>query len=315
MSGIVEEEIVGSQSEDSEQHDNDTNVGDVLAMFGIEDEEDEKSYNDKTPAKADAVEEKKEPRMIKVKHNKEEVEADVSDDKLPELVQRSLALDKERERKTELEKNLDRAAKLAGYKDHAEYVANFDKIEEQQKQQQQDAHNQLLTDLRQQAEEAGLDPDKLEAYLKNHPLVKEGEKALQERETDRTHREQEQQKQAYEAKWQDLYNKYPALAEDSKAWASGGEPTFFTAEMKSRIERGYDPVDAYELAHRDTLQTQTKKLTEQRVIKEQHLGLRSKVETTNDSDKEPQVPEALASAFAAFGLPVESAKKYMKKRG
>jgi hypothetical protein len=313
MSGIIEDEIIGSQSEESEHHDSDTNVDGVLSLFGIEDEEDEKSYNDKTPAKEDVIEDKKEPRTIKVKHNKEEIEADVSDEKLPELVQRSLALDKERERKTELEKNLDRAAKLAGYKDHAEYVADFDKIEAQQKQQQKDAHNQLLTELREQAEDAGLDPDKLEAFLKSHPLVQEGERAIQERDRFEQDRAEQTSKEVTQSKWNDLYTTYPQLAESSKVFNEGGAPDWFTPEMKSRIERGYDPKDAYELAHRDTLQSKSKKMTEQRVIKEQHLGLRSRVETTTDSDKEPSVPNALASAFAAFGLPVDSAKKYMTK--
>jgi hypothetical protein len=64
----------------------------------------------------------------------------------------------------------------------------------------------------------------------------------------------------------------------------------------------------------DKIQTKTKKATEQRIIKEQHLGLRSKVETTSAPDNEPQVPKALADAFAAFGLPADSARKYINKK-
>jgi hypothetical protein len=319
MSGIIEDEIIGSQSEESEQHDNDEGMGEVLSLFGIEDEEDEKSYNDKTPAKEDVIEDKKEPRTIKVKHNKEEIEADVSDEKLPELVQRSLALDKERERRTESERNLDRAAKLAGYKDHAAYVADFDNIEKQQQQKEQNAHNQLLAELREQAEDAGLDGDKIEAFLMNHPVVKEAERVKQERETERVQTKEQEAKRETEQKWNSMYSDprvlavFPTIVEDSQAFERGETATFFTPEMQERIQKGYDPIDAIMLAHADKFQGLSKKKTEQRVIKEQHLGLRSRVETTNDSDKEPSVPNALASAFAAFGLPVDSAKKYMTK--
>jgi hypothetical protein len=285
-----------------------SSVNDALKAFGLDDEEQKTEVKDAPPIEQPKTEEKK---GITVKFNKEDTF--IEDDKVPELARKGLNYDKVEGRAKELQDNLDRAAKLAGYKDHAEYVADFDKIEAQQKQQQKDAHNQLLTELREQAEDAGLDPDKLEAFLKSHPLVQEGERAIQERERFEQDRAEQTSKEVTQSKWNDLYTTYPQLAESSKVFNEGGSPDWFTPEMKSRIERGYDPKDAYELAHRDTLQSKSKKMTEQRVIKEQHLGLRSRVETTTDSDKEPSVPNALASAFAAFGLPVDSAKKYMTK--
>lgn len=316
---IIEDEIIGSQTEDeSHEEDNDVDraMDDVFTAFGIEKDE-EKSVNDKTPAKEDV---KTEPKVEKVKHNKAEVEVDISTtEKLHDHLQRSLALDKERERKTELEKNLDRAAKLNGYADHAAYVADFDNIEKQQQQKEQNAHSELLADLRQQSEDAGLDADKVEQWLSNHPLVKESEKIKQERENERLERQQQESQQQNLTKWKEMYEDprvlaaFPDIVQDSEAFTRNETPNFFTPEMKSRIEKGYDPLDAMLLTHADKIQQHSKKITEQRIIKEQQLGLRSRVETNSAPDNEPKVPDAIANAFEAFGLPADSAKKYMKK--
>lgn len=309
----IEEEVIGSHTEETLQHEHkEVPMSDVYAAFGIEAPKKEEPEV-KAEEEAPAIEHKPEPKMIKVRHNKEEIEVDVSDDKLPEYVQRSLALDKERERKAELESNLDRAAKLAGFKDHAEYVANFDNLERQKQQKERDAHNNLIADLRAQAEDAGLDPDQVQSYLDNHPLVKEAEKAIQEREALRLAQEQEHAAAERTSKWNELYAKYPDLVESSKGFETGDDVPWYNTEMQTRIARGYDPVDAYELANRDKITAQTRKATEQKVIKQQQLGLRSQVETITSPDNEPQVPPALAAAFAAFDLPLSSAKKYLKK--
>src|SRR5690606_11945209 len=129
----------GSHTEDEEiQGSQDDNTDEVLAMFGVKEEEGEKSSDDKPPAKEDVKEEKIEPKTVKVKHNKEEVEVDISDEKLTDHLQRSLALDKERERRTEYEKHLDRVAKLQGFNTHAELIANLDRIEQEKQQAQKD---------------------------------------------------------------------------------------------------------------------------------------------------------------------------------
>jgi hypothetical protein len=238
---------------------------------------------------------------------------------LHDHLQRSLALDKERERRTESEKNLDRAAKLAGYKDHAEYVANFDKIEQELQQKQQQVMDDRIARIRQDAEDAGLDPDQVQAYLDNLPIVKEAAQIKLEREAERIQRQQEEVQRVARQKWDAMYSDprvlavFPDIVAKSQELNEGGDGGFYTADMQERISKGYDPIDAILLAHADKFQGLSKKKTEQRVIKEQHLGLRSRVEITTDSDKEPAVPNALASAFAAFGLPVDSAKKYMTK--
>jgi hypothetical protein len=299
----IEEEVIGSQSDENQEED--TELAEVLKAFDIDpvEEKEEKSVNDKTPAKEDV---KTETRIEKVKHNKEETDVDISTtEKLHDHLQRSLALDKERERKTELENNLDRAAKLAGYKDHAAYVADFDNIEKQQQQKEQSEHDQLLTELREQAEDAGLDPDKVEAYLKNHPLVKEGEKLKQERKA-----AADQADAA--SKWLPLYQEYPELAESVNK-ANGLPVEWYTPELEALIARGNDPLLAYNHLNKDKIQQQTKKATEQRLIKEQQLGLRSRVESNTAPNNEQQIPAEMASAFAAFDLPIEAARKYIKK--
>jgi hypothetical protein len=311
---IIEDEIIGSQSDDDQQSD--TEMDEIMSEFGYEKEEVKKEdpVKDEAPAKEDIK-----TGFEKVKHNKGEEDVDISTkEKLHDHLQRSLALDKERDRKTELEKHLDRAAKLAGYKDHSAYVADFDNIEKQQQQKEQDEHNQLLIDLREQAEDAGLDPDKVEAFMRNHPLVKEAEKLKQEKATDDANKQSQDVQQANINKWQTMYKDprvllaFPDIVKDSEAFEKGEIPAFFTPDMQSKINRGYDPLDAMILSHADKIQSISKKKTEQQIIKEQQLGMRSRVETNHAPDNEKQVPAALASAFAAFGLPAESAKKYVK---
>lgn len=309
----IEEEVIGSHTEETlESETNDIPMSDVYAAFGIEAPKEEVK-EEKAEEEAPAIEQKPEPKTIKVKVDKEEREFDVSEDKLPEYVQKAYALDRERERKAELERNLDRAAKLAGFENHAEFVANFEKLEQQRQQQEQDAHKQLIADLRQQAEEAGLDPDQVQTYLDNHPLVKAAQKTIQEGEKERLAREEQAAKAEARRRWDTLYEKYPDLIESSRAFDEGKAPDWFNAEMQNRIQRGYDPLDAYELANRDKITAQTRRATEQKVIKQQQLGLRSQVETVPSPDNEPQVPPALAAAFAAFDLPVSAAQKYVKK--
>ena len=149
---MIEEEVIGSHTEDDhEQQDSRTDIPmeDVYKAFGIDkpgEQQDEKVKED-----APAIEQKPEPKTIKVKVDKEEREFDVSDDKLPEYVQKAYALDKERERKSELEKSLDRAAKLAGLNTHEELLANLDKMEQANQKAQEDAYarlrDELLSDL------------------------------------------------------------------------------------------------------------------------------------------------------------------------
>lgn len=290
------------------QVDENQEVSDAFAMFGITPSKETSEESDAPPTEPKADETPK--KGITVKFNKEDTF--IEDEKVPELARKGLNYDKVEARVKESQDALERSAKLLGFKDHAELTANLDKLEQQQQQKEQDTYTQLKQDLREQAEDAGLDPDKVETWLNNHPLMqkareatlKDEERAVQETLT----KTQEQNQRA----WQELYKEFPDIVESSQVFNEGNEPDWYNAEMKSRITKGYDPLDAYKLAHMSTIQTQTKKAAEQKAIKDVQLGKRSQVETTQSTDTEPHVPEALTSAFSMFGLNPNSAKKYVK---
>ena len=293
-----------------------------MEAFGIQpkqesqEEQGEEEAEEREAQEEDVQEEKEEPEAspaketYRVKFNKEEVE--IEPERVPELLQKGLALDKERRKREELEQALQRAAKLAGFDSHEEYLKNLDKIEEEKIKKEQDQFEALRKQLREEAYEAGLDPDKMEQYINNHPLIKQAEQALKERE--RLEQEQARLKEQEEMtrKWEVLFQKYPKLTESID---ENGNAPWMTEEMLSRIQRGYDPLDAYELAHRDTILEELRKQAEQELIKKQRLNKRSEVEKdTGGADLEPEVPEELAHAFSLFGLPVKAAKKYVKAR-
>lgn len=303
---MVEDEIIGSQTEDESQDDNDS-TDEVLAMFDIAPKKEEGEKVD-PPIEQPKPEEKK---GITVKYNKEDTF--IEEDKIPEYARKGLNYDKVEGRAKELQDSLERAAKIAGYADHAAYTADLDRLEKEHEQKQKDQFEETRQSLREEAVENGFDPDKVDAWLDNHPLLQEASKAIQDRQKAEEERQKETTDQAWQTKWDELYKAFPETAEQSKSWERGETPVFMTAEMQSRIERGYDPVDAYKRAHADKIQTQTKAKTEQRLIKEQQLGLRSQVVTNGAAENETSVPDDLANAFEMFGLPAESAKKYMKK--
>jgi hypothetical protein len=313
-------DTIASHSEDTPQDDYQTAVTDAFAAFGLDTPSDSAGSSESQQDTLDveqsnppAKEETTPAKTIKVKHNKEEIEVDVSDDKLPEYVQKALALDKVRGKQTELEKNLERAAKLNGFDKTEDYLANLDRLEQEAQQRQQDQFKDMRAQLREDAEIAGLDPDRVDAWLDNHPLLQEANKAIQAGQKNEQERVKQEIEQQSLAKWNELYEAYPDLVESSKAFEDEGAPEWFTPEMQAKINRGYDPIDAYESAHKSNIIRQSKEQGKRQAIKEQRLGLRSQVETESSADLEPEVPDGLASAFSLFGLPKESAKKYVKK--
>lgn len=308
---------IGSHTEEIETDDQKQDIASAMEAFGLEYQPEEETpaeeeTEDEEPETDPPATEEEEPesKKVKVKFNKEEVEVDVNDENLPEYVQKALALDKERERKTELEKHLDRAAKLAGFKDHSELIQNIDLLEQAQVKKQQDEYEQLQNKLLDELEENGIDRQQAEQYLNNHPLLQQAKQALEEKKHLQKEREEFETNQMKQKKWEELFQKYPETAQEVD---SEGNAPWFTPDMIDRIQRGYDPVDAYELAHRDKIQAQVKKQAEQQAIKQQKLNKRSLVETQTDGDTEPEVPEELATAFSMFGLSPKLAKKYAKK--
>lgn len=291
-------------------------VDEVLAMFGVtreqeqaepeepQDQQDEElEPEEETPAIAD------EPKKLRVKVNKEEIEVD--DDQIHELVQKGFGLDKERKRRTEAEQALQRAAKLAGFETADEYLANLDKIEQQAIQKKQDDFDLLKQQLREDAENAGIDPDYLDRYLDAHPLLQQAREVVERESKSQETQKQEAQQQQLLKGWEELFSQHPELVENAPA--EGEKPVWLTAEMDALIEQGYKPVHAYQLTNRDKFLAAERKRTEQDVIKKQRLNKRSQVVTQASAELEPEVPQDLASAFAAFNLDPKAAKKYVKK--
>ncbi|TQR97317.1 hypothetical protein [Paenibacillus ottowii] len=282
--GIIKDEPMGEETDEPEQ-------------------DEELESEDEPPAIADK------PEKLKVKVNKEEIEVD--DDQIPELVQKGFGLDKERKRRTEAEQALQRAAKLAGYETADEYLANLDKIEQQAIQKKQDDFDLLKQQLREDAENAGIDPDYLDRYLDAHPLLQQAREVVErESKAQETRKQAEQQEQLLKG-WEELFNQHPELVENAPP--EGEKPDWLTAEMDALIEQGYKPIHAFELTNRDKIIADERKRTEQAVIKQQRLNKRAQVEKQAALETEPEVPKELADGFALFGLNPAAAKKYVKK--
>ncbi|WDM22642.1 hypothetical protein [Paenibacillus polymyxa] len=281
--GIIKDEPMGEDQDKPEQEDTEP--------------------EDDPPAIAD------EPKKLRVKVNKEEIEVD--DDQIPELVQKGFGLDKERQRRTEAEQALQRAAKLAGFETADEYLANLDKIEQQAIQKKQDDFDLLKQQLREDAENAGIDPDYLDRYLDAHPLLQQAREVVERESKAQETRKQEDQQQQLLKGWEELFNQHPELVENAPV--EGEKPDWLTAEMDALIKKGYAPVHAYHLTNSDKIIAEERKRTEQSVIKQQRLNKRAQVEKQAALETEPEVPQELASAFSIFGLDPKAAKKYVKK--
>ncbi|KAE8559791.1 hypothetical protein [Paenibacillus polymyxa] len=282
--GIIKDEPMGEDQDEPEQ-------------------DEELEPEDEPPAIAD------EPKKLRVKVNKEEIEVD--DDQIPELVQKGFGLDKERQRRTEAEQALQRAAKLAGFETADEYLANLDKIEQQAIQKKQDDFDLLKQQLREDAESAGIDPDYLDRYLDAHPLLQQAREVVERESKSQEIRQQEDQQQQLLKGWEELFNQHPELVENAPA--EGEKPDWLTTEMDALIEQGYKPIHAFELTNRDKFLAAERKRAEQDVIKKQRLNKRSQVVTQASAEMETEVPQEVASAFAAFDMNPKLAPKYMKK--
>lgn len=304
---ITGSQTVTSQTEEIQEtqvEEQDTSLTDAFEAFGIppkpEKETAETNEESNPPAKEEAKPEG-EAKGIKVKYNKEERFVDESE--IPDLVEKGLNLDKIRTQKTEIEKELDEAAILLGFKDRADFVVNREKLKEQQQQKKQQEETQLRDNLRQEAYDAGLDPDKVEAWLDNHPEVKE---AKQIKET--TAKQTQAQERAQ--RFNQLYAEFPELGKEIK---EDGSASWYTAEMHQLVESGTPPLVAYRSLNMDKIIEQRTKQAEQKIIKDQRLGNRAQVETDIKADTEPSVDPELTSAFSMFGIPAKNAKKYAKK--
>lgn len=254
-------------------------------------------------------------RTFKYKYNGEEDEID-EDDAVP-FIQKGKNYDKLQQRLQDQQTALDEVAQLQGYKDHAELLAKLPELREQQKQKKENEYDSLRQSLLEEAADAGLDPDRLQAYLDSHPLLQEAQRVL---ETQKQSTVKSFESQVL-SQWDALYKLLPDDADKPSLsfrdgmlhFDSAETPSWYTKEIQSRIERGYDPVDAYELANKGKSQAQVKKLTEQRIIKEQQLGARSQVQGAGSPDVDPSdlSPAQLALA-EQYGITPDVVRKQQK---
>lgn len=317
-------EEIANHSEESVEIEKDAESEALFAEFGIQKTQEKKEIEFPTmdePNDALTTENQEESnaeskRTFKYKYNGEEGEVD--EEEAPTWIQKGKNYDKVQQKLVEQEKALDEVAQLQGYKDHAELLAELPKLREQQQEKAKNAHSEMMQTLRTQAEDAGIDPDHVENYLNNHPLVKQAQEAIAEREALRVEQEKQTLQQTINANWQELYTAFPDLVEDSQAFTKGENPKFYTDAMKSMVEQGYKPIDAFKLAHMDKIQASSRKSSEQRLLKEQQLGLRGHVNeqtaTLPDDGSLTPVQHSLAEEFGVDIKGVMKQAQLLKNR-
>lgn len=288
----------------------DTEVSAALALFDLKptapEAEPEPATEEDPP-----IDQEPERKGITVKFNKEDVF--IEDEKVPEYARKGLNYEKVEGRAKEYEAALDRAAKLNGYKDHAEYVADLDRLEQQAIQDKESKFATLKQELIDGYAADGYDPKQIEELIDNHPLFTEAKAVLDREKVSQDAQKQQQAEQAKLQGWQDLFAKYPQLTDDLPA--DGSAAPWFTPEMQRLVnDRNYDPIDAYRLVHSDKIIADERKRTEQDVIKQQRLNKRSAViGNSANFEEETAVPKEISDAFALFGLDPKEAKKFIKK--
>ncbi|BFH70601.1 hypothetical protein J27TS7_58700 [Paenibacillus dendritiformis] len=290
---------------------------DAYAAFGldypaeeseeVQEQEREGEPQDEHPPTDDEPVERQERKGITVKHNKEEVFID--EEKIPEYARKGLNYDKIEGRAKQYEQALDRIAKQQGFKDHADLVANLDRIEQQAIQRQQEQFDTLKQQIREDAENAGLDPELVDQYLENHPALQQAREVLEKDKLASELRKQEEESRRQTESWEALFRKYPQLLEQTN---EDGSAAWMTPELESRIRRGYDPIDAYELVYRDNIIADERRRAEQATLKQQRLNKRADVLKDSGAKLEPQAPEELMAGFALFGIDPKKAQKYAK---
>jgi hypothetical protein len=259
-------------------------------------------------------------RTFKVKYLGED--KDVDEDEAPTWIQKGMNHDRLQEKLTEQQKALDEVAKMQGYKDHADLIANLPKLREQQEQKekerlqkQADDFDALKQQVVQELIDYGVDEQKAKEYAENNPLVKHARTALQDLESKQQQSKAEAEAAQIQQKWAELFREYPDLLESAKGEET---PAWLTPDMDRRIKSGYDPIDAYRLAHSDKLQAQSKKAAEQKIIKEQHLGLRGHIneQTATPPNEESLTPTqmTLAEEFGVDMKGVQRQKQLLKSR-
>lgn len=311
--------VNASHSEEAHgQQVSEEEVREYYSAFGIEYPEDENPDGSEGKEDEDDLEEEQDPAIdptndpevkgLQVKYNGQDTL--VPDEQVKDFVEKGMNYDKIKGRNQQYEEALNRLARQQGYKDHADLIANLDQIEQAAVKRQKDQFDLLQQSLREEAQNAGIDPEVLDQYLEQHPLLQQARTLVDQSEKDQSTRQVQAEQQKLVEGWEALFRKYPDLANEVSD--DGTAAPWLTQDMHNRIQRGYDPIDAYELVHREALAAQTKKQAEQTFIRQQRLNKRSQVEINPPGSLDPQAPEELRSAFAMFGLDPKAAQKYAK---
>lgn len=255
-------------------------------------------------------------RTLRLKYNGEE--KDVDEEEARTLAQKGMNYDKVQQKLQEQQQALDEVAQLQGFKDHAELLAQLPKLRQQQQKQKENEYDELRQSLRDEALEAGLDPDKLEQYLDNHPIMQESKRILESQQQLTVKSQQEQTI----SRWNELYSMLPDDAEKPELYFapdgtlmfnSQNVPSWYNSDIQSKIERGYDPVDAFKIANMGNMTAQAKKQAEQRTIKEQQLGVRAQVEKSGAAEVDPNdLMPAQVMLAELFGVTPEDVRKQQK---
>lgn len=320
---MTEEIVDASQSETIEEvQQTDTETEALYAQFGVKPAVEKKEIEfpdinqlDDEGEKVDspAIEDAK-PDTNKrvVKFNKEDREIDESE--VDGLLQKGLALDKVRDQAKQHQADLDRAAKILGYKDHAELTANFDNIEKANQQKQVDQFEALKQQVIEDLVNAGTDEDVARQYAENNPLVQQAKLAIEAQQQQSQLNQAEAAKQAVVSRWNELFAEFPHLEQSQ---VGEEPPKWLTPEMDARLKKGYDPIDAYKLSHSSEIQAQNRKKTEQSIIKQQQLGQRGHAEGAAPAADEVTLSAAqlaLADVFGVNPKEVQRQQQLLKNR-
>lgn len=241
---------------------------------------------------------------LRIKYNGEEQELD--EDAAREYAQKGMNYDKIAEKLRQQEAHLDRIARNEGYKDHAELVANLDKLEEQNNQRKVQEFTRYEEDLLNQLEEAGYDRTAALKYINEHPAIVAGREALKERETQRVEREAKEKEEREAQGWMELLQTYPDLAKDIQ---DGVRPQWLNDEMDALIKEGVKPIHAYRSIHLEAIMEKQRKAAEQTALKRQRLNKRSQVEREGKGSYQSKLSADEIAAAELFNIdPKEVAK-------
>lgn len=133
---------------------------------------------------------------------------------------------------------LDKQAQIYGFRDRHEYKKAVDEHMRQK-------------EIEKEAEKMGVDPEVYQQYFA--PVSKEVEQLRKELNTYKEQLSEKEQQERSQQQWGELYDAYPHLLEQARAWEKGENPEFYSDKMQEYINKGYEPIDAYELAHKETL--------------------------------------------------------------